>query len=131
MVQVRELFEDMVASGLSPSVVTFNTLLSAQANLGAWEEALATLNRVLAAQLEGVTPNTTTCEWGEPLLSWCRVGWDARWWWPGWCSCLAGCLVPDVSLQPSLAAYCVALHAPRAETNLKLWRATGSRVGDG
>ena len=58
------MFEDMLASGLSPSIVTYNTLLSSFASLGAWGEALDTLRRVLAAQLEGVTPNTATCKCG-------------------------------------------------------------------
>lgn len=61
---MRDVFEDMLASGLSPSIVTYNTLLSSYANLGAWGEALGTLRRVLAAQLEGVAPNTVTCEQG-------------------------------------------------------------------
>ena len=60
--RVREVFEDMVAHGLAPSVVTFNTLLSALAQLGAWAEALDTLQHCVAAQLDGVNANTATCE---------------------------------------------------------------------
>ncbi|GAB4822151.1 hypothetical protein N2152v2_009197 [Parachlorella kessleri] len=58
--KVRDVFEDMLALGLSPSIVTYNTLLSSFASLGAWGEALDTLRRVLAAQLDGVAPNTAT-----------------------------------------------------------------------
>ncbi len=65
-VQVRDVFEDMLALGLSPSIVTYNTLLSSFASLGAWGEALDTLRRVLAAQLDGVAPNTATCKSAGP-----------------------------------------------------------------
>ena len=55
------MFEEMVAAGITPSIVAYNTLLSAHASMGAWSEALETLKRVLLAQAEGVNPNTVTC----------------------------------------------------------------------
>ena len=58
--QVRGVFDDMLATGLTPSIVAFNTLLASFAALGAWGEALDTLTHVMAAQVEGVNPNT--CE---------------------------------------------------------------------
>ncbi|KAL4458358.1 hypothetical protein ABPG75_013223 [Micractinium tetrahymenae] len=58
--QVRAVFDDMLATGLTPSIVSYNTLLASFASLGAWREALDALTHVLAAQAEGVNPNTTT-----------------------------------------------------------------------
>lgn len=75
--QVCEVFDDMLASGLPPSIVSYNTLLSAYASTGAWSEALDTLCRVLAAQLEGVSPNTTTCEFAGGLAP--EGGWVWAW----------------------------------------------------
>jgi hypothetical protein len=67
------VFDEMLATGLTPSIVAFNTLLASYAALGAWGEALDTLTHVMAAQVEGVNPNT--CEQGR-----CGVGtgWAAQ-----------------------------------------------------
>jgi hypothetical protein len=61
--QVRGVFDEMLATGLTPSIVAFNSLLASYAALGAWGEALDTLTHVMAAQVEGVNPNT--CEAGR------------------------------------------------------------------
>ncbi|KAL4429625.1 hypothetical protein ABPG77_008674 [Micractinium sp. CCAP 211/92] len=58
--QVRSAFDDMLATGLMPSIVSYNTLLASYASLGAWREALDAITHVLAAQADGVNPNTTT-----------------------------------------------------------------------
>ena len=60
--RVRGAFNDMLSCGLPPSVVTYNTLLAAQASQGDWCAAIDTLARVLASQADGVNANTTTCE---------------------------------------------------------------------
>lgn len=57
---VRQVFREMLRVGVSPSIVSFNTLLSAHASLGAWADALDALGAVLAAQLDGISPNTAT-----------------------------------------------------------------------
>ncbi|PSC69633.1 pentatricopeptide repeat-containing protein [Micractinium conductrix] len=57
---VRQVFECMLSIGLHPSIVAWNTLLAALAAQGAWAESLDALSLVLAAQGEGVNPNTTT-----------------------------------------------------------------------
>lgn len=44
--QVREVFEDMYAIGLQPSVITYNTLLNSYAQLGHWADALDTLDHM-------------------------------------------------------------------------------------
>jgi len=56
---VRAVFDDMLSTGLAPSIVSYNTLLASYAALGGWREALDALNHVLAAQVEGVNPNTS------------------------------------------------------------------------
>lgn len=48
----------MLSTGLTPSIVTYNTLLASLAQRGSWGEALEALTAVLAAQPEGVNPNT-------------------------------------------------------------------------
>lgn len=48
----------MTATGLTPSIVSHNVLLASLAARGAWAEALEALTHVLAAQPEGVNPNT-------------------------------------------------------------------------
>lgn len=58
--RVRGVFNDMLSCGLAPSVVTYNTLLAAQASQGDWCAAIDTLARVLASQADGVNANTTT-----------------------------------------------------------------------
>ncbi len=42
-----------------PSIVSYNTLLASYASLGAWREALDAITHVLAAQADGVNPNTS------------------------------------------------------------------------
>lgn len=59
-------FDDMRASGVTPTIVAYNTLLSAQAGLGAWSEALDTLHVVLSSAVDGVHPNLTTCKCKNP-----------------------------------------------------------------
>lgn len=58
--KVRGVFDEMLRTGLSPSIVTYNCLLASFANLGAWREALDVMTHVRAAQAEGVNPNSTT-----------------------------------------------------------------------
>lgn len=41
------MFEDLAAAGLQPSVVTYNALLAAHAQSGAWQAALDCLQRML------------------------------------------------------------------------------------
>ena len=60
----------MTAQGLQPSIVAYNTLLASCAHRGAWGDALEALTCVLAAQPEGVNPNTSAgggraCGWGS------------------------------------------------------------------
>ena len=45
--QVHTVFEDLAAAGLQPSVVTYNALLAAHAQSGAWQPALDCLQRML------------------------------------------------------------------------------------
>ena len=45
--QVHMVFEDLAAAGLQPSVVTYNALLTAHAQSGAWRAALDCLQRML------------------------------------------------------------------------------------
>ena len=53
------MFDEMLRTGLSPSIVTYNCLLASFANLGAWREALDVMTHVRAAQAEGVNPNSS------------------------------------------------------------------------
>lgn len=62
---VQSVFEEMISSGISPSIVSYNTLLQAQAQGGQWIEALKTLQHVVSSKGEGINPNTTTCEFME------------------------------------------------------------------
>ncbi|KAG7669994.1 hypothetical protein Ndes2526B_g06369 [Nannochloris sp. 'desiccata'] len=57
---VQRTFEYMRASGVSPNIVAFNTLLAALAAMGNWTVALDVLNAALAAAVEGVHANTAT-----------------------------------------------------------------------
>jgi pentatricopeptide repeat protein len=59
---VRRSFDDMMAAGLAPSIVTHNTLLAALAAQGAWGDALDALSAVLSSAGAGVNANTATCE---------------------------------------------------------------------
>lgn len=63
--QVCAAFDHMLAQGLSPSIVTYNTLLASCAHRGAWGKALEALTHVLAAQPEGVNPNTGGSRGGQ------------------------------------------------------------------
>lgn len=47
--QVREVFEDLVASGRTPSLAIWNTLLAGLAAQGAWADALSALQQVQPA----------------------------------------------------------------------------------
>lgn len=70
---VNGVFEDMQHAGVSPTIVTYNTILSAQAGGVAWSEALETLQRALDARMEGINPNTQTCEFFfEKGIVFCR-----------------------------------------------------------
>ncbi len=57
---VQLTFDYMCASGVSPNIVAFNTLLAALAAMGSWTQALDVLNAALAAAVEGVHANTAT-----------------------------------------------------------------------
>lgn len=57
---VRLTFDEMRASGVTPTIVAYNTLLAALAAVGGWREALDVLNLILMTPGEGVTPNTST-----------------------------------------------------------------------
>jgi len=57
---VQHTFDYMRASGVSPNIVAYNTLLAALAAMGNWTVALDVLNSVLAAAVEGVHANTAT-----------------------------------------------------------------------
>lgn len=59
---VLRTFDDMRASAVAPTIVAYNNLLTAQASLGAWSEALETLHVILSASRDGINANLTTCE---------------------------------------------------------------------
>lgn len=44
--QVKALFDEMTTSSLSPSLISYNTLLHAYAKMGAWQESLALLQHL-------------------------------------------------------------------------------------
>lgn len=44
---MHTVFDDLAAAGLQPSVVTYNALLAAHAQSGAWQAALDCLQRML------------------------------------------------------------------------------------
>jgi hypothetical protein len=46
---VREVFEDLVASGRAPTLAVWNTLLAGLAAQGAWLDALSALQQVQPA----------------------------------------------------------------------------------
>ena len=58
-----EAFQALLDTGLTPSIVAWNTLLGAYAALGAWGEALEAMGHVAAAAGEGVNPNTGKSRW--------------------------------------------------------------------
>ena len=96
--QVRGVFDEMLANGLTPSIVAVNTLLASYAALGAWAEALEALTHAMAAQVEGVNPNT--CEqcrrghWASAVDSWAGKGLA------GSVPLALGLLLPDSCLFP-------------------------------
>jgi hypothetical protein len=49
LTQVREVFEELVASGRAPTLAMFNMLLAGLAAQGAWLEALSALQQVRLA----------------------------------------------------------------------------------
>lgn len=53
------MFKEMLATGLTPSIVTYNTVLASCAARGAWWEALDLLANVFEARADGVSPNTS------------------------------------------------------------------------
>jgi pentatricopeptide repeat protein len=44
--QVKVLFDEMLSCSLSPSLISYNTLLHAYAKMGAWQESLALLQHL-------------------------------------------------------------------------------------
>lgn len=52
----------MRAVGVAPTIVAYNTLLNAHANMGSWAEAMDVLRVVLGSSGEGIHANTATCE---------------------------------------------------------------------
>jgi pentatricopeptide repeat protein len=45
--QVHEIFEELLMSGLQPTAATYNTLITAYASQGAWLNALTALTHML------------------------------------------------------------------------------------
>jgi pentatricopeptide repeat protein len=43
---VKVLFDEMLSCSLSPSLISYNTLLHAYAKMGAWHESLALLQHL-------------------------------------------------------------------------------------
>jgi pentatricopeptide repeat protein len=44
--QVKALFDEMLSCSLSPSLISYNTLLHAYAKMGAWQESLGLLQHM-------------------------------------------------------------------------------------
>ena len=71
MLQVMEVFQEMVYKGCERSVITYSSLISACEKAGQWELALELFNEM---HHEGCFPNTVTfnslitaCAQGDPL----------------------------------------------------------------
>jgi pentatricopeptide repeat protein len=67
LLQVSSLFEEMSMSGLSPTLISYNTLLNAYAKLGEWQESLALMNHLCSGYV------TVLVTWQPQLAAGSRI----------------------------------------------------------